>query len=115
MKPLPEKIPMGAEMFADGANGYRMQQFFNPEFRVRCLSIKENRNMGWVRTWSIESLPDKAFKTYEELRSCAGGQSATKGYPLPVNMKARLTGPKRSDRRTTTSVSVKVKLKRKKK
>lgn len=69
MKPLPEKIPMGAEMFADGANGYRLQQFFNPEFRVRCLSIKESREVPFVRTWSIESLPDKTFPSYEALRS----------------------------------------------
>ena len=68
MKKLPKKLRMVAELFGDGARGYRLQQFANREFDVYCVAVRENRDSDFVHTWGSELTGDEEFSSYADLR-----------------------------------------------
>lgn len=68
-KKLPTDLKFRAVTFMDGENGYHEQHFRNEEFNITVISIKENRDTPWKRTFHVDSLPDKVFNSLKELEN----------------------------------------------
>ena len=47
----PEKIPMRASFYGDGAKGSRMQSYINHELGVSMMATKDNHAAPWVQKW----------------------------------------------------------------
>jgi len=67
MRP-PDRLPMRAVLFADGARGSAMQQHRNEEHGINVSASRESRNAAFVETWTADRLPGQAFETYAELQ-----------------------------------------------
>lgn len=65
---LPEKIPMVAVLFADLAKGGYIHQHRNNEFGINRVASANERNDRTLITWTIDSIPDETFNTFEEVR-----------------------------------------------
>lgn len=65
----PDKLPMKAVMFGDGANGAAMQMHANDEFGISCIATRKDRKSPFEEKWTALCLPDQEFKSYKALRA----------------------------------------------
>ena len=73
MKYIPENIPMRANLFGDGAKGMAWQQQRNHEYGVQVDAVRAKHGAPWVEAWTSDHLPDREYKTFQELRAAHNG------------------------------------------
>lgn len=65
---LPEKLTLSVVMFADGANGYKIQEYENKEFGIKVKHEKMNKLTAWTTTFTTSLIPGKQFKAYADIK-----------------------------------------------
>ena len=64
---LPPKPFLRAVRFADGVDGYAVQEYRSDEYGITMKSVRENRRSPFVQTWTIDTLPGMTFESYRQL------------------------------------------------
>lgn len=67
-KPMPKVIVLDPSLYGDGANGLALQQQRNDEWGVQLDAVRAKHGAAWVERWTSDFIPDREFKTFDELR-----------------------------------------------
>ena len=69
MKPLPQRLPMRALLFTDGARGSASQTHRSDEHGITVVAARKDRNSPFVESWTADRLPGQIFGSYRDLRA----------------------------------------------